>query len=150
MFQPSKSQITSLKLCIVAPYLLCLKFIKSNTPSRVYLMLFLALFSILITVSEFWKFFWFLFGRHCVAAMSNKDAVNWNSMYSFFKIEVLFFGFTVTSPITLSFGKLGKGRFHIEWADFLNRHLLNWMWLSSKKIYQPFHCLRRRPQYRNY
>jgi sorbitol-specific phosphotransferase system component IIC len=47
------------------------------------------------------------FGRHCVAAMSNKDAVNWNSMYSFLEV---FFGFTVTSPITLSFG-VGKGTF---------------------------------------
>jgi hypothetical protein len=47
--------------------------------------------------------------------MSNKDAVNWNSMYSFLEV---FFGFTVTSPITLSFGKLGKGRFHIEFWGF--------------------------------
>jgi hypothetical protein len=46
------------------------------------------------------KFFDFLFGRHCVAAMSNKDAVNWNSMYSF-KIGGVIFWFYGHSPITL-------------------------------------------------
>jgi hypothetical protein len=35
-----------------------------------------------------------------------------------FKIGGVIFGFTVTSPITLSFGKLGKGRFHIEFWGF--------------------------------
>jgi hypothetical protein len=37
---------------------------------------------------------------------------------------ILFFGFIVTRPTTLSFGKLGKEHSRIEfWVDFLDRRL---------------------------
>jgi hypothetical protein len=42
-----------------------------------------------------------------------KDAIDQNSMNPFFKNEMLFFGFTVTNPITLSFGKFGKDIFNV-------------------------------------
>jgi hypothetical protein len=52
-----------------------------------------------------------IFSSVGIVLLSNKDAIDWNSMNSFFKVGGVIFGFTVTNPITLSLGKFGRDIF---------------------------------------